>query len=119
MDQNRLIEQIKTHPEFHRVGMILTHHGVVRGTSRDGRAVSGVSLGVSRDQIEGIIESEKKSPGIVEILVEITDNRELSVGDDIMVIAVAGDIRDNVLSCMARMIDSVKQMVTSKTEYFV
>lgn len=119
MDQNSLIEQVKAHPEFHRVGMILTHHGVVRGTSRDGRKVSGVSLRVNRDQIEGIIEFEKKSPGIVEILVKITDKQELSVGDDIMVIVVAGDIRDHVLSCMARMIDSVKQMVTSKTEYFV
>lgn len=119
MDQNRLIEQVKAHPEFDRVGMILTHHGVVRGTSRDGRAVAGISLQVNRDQIEGIIEFEKQSSGIVEILVEITDKRELSVGDDIMLIVIAGDFRDNVLSCMARMIDSVKQMVTSKTEYFV
>ncbi|MCF8025744.1 MAG: molybdenum cofactor biosynthesis protein MoaE [Desulfobacteraceae bacterium] len=119
MDQNRLVDRIRAHPDFHRVGMILTHHGVVRGTSRDGRGVSGVSLRVNSDQIEGLIESEKQTPGIVEILVEITEKKELSVGDDIMLIAVAGDIRDNVLSCMARMIDSVKQTVTSKTEYFV
>lgn len=118
MDQNSLIDKIKAHPDYHRAGMILTHHGLVRGTSRDGREVSGVRLHVNRDQIEGIVESEKQSPGIVEIIVEITDKRELSVGDDIMLIAVAGDIRENVLSCMARMIDSVKQTVTSKTEYF-
>ncbi len=118
MDHNGLIEQVKTHPDYHRVGMMLTHHGVVRGTSRDGRAVSGIRLDVNRDPIEGIIEFEKQSAGIVEILVEITEKQELSVGDDIMLIVVAGDIRDNVLSCMARMIDSVKQMVTSKTEHF-
>lgn len=118
MDQNRLVDKIKEHPDYHKVGMMLTHHGVVRGTSRDGREVSGVSLSVNRDQIDGIVDSEKQTPGIVEILVEITQKRELSVGDDIMLIAVAGDIRENVLSCMSRMIDSIKQMVTGKTEYF-
>lgn len=118
MDQNRLVGRIKEHPDYHKVGMILTHHGVVRGASRDGRPVSGVSLRVDSDHIEGIIDSEKQRPGIVEILVEITEKRELSVGDDIMMIAVAGDIRENVLSCMARIIDSVKRTVTSKTEYF-
>lgn len=118
MDQNMLINKIKAHPDYHRVGMILTHHGVVRGFSRDGRPVSGVRLQVNRQHIDGLIESEKQNPGIVEILVEITENEELSVGDDIMLIAVAGDIRDHVLSCMSRMIDSVKQTVTAKTEYF-
>lgn len=118
MDQNRLIEKIKAHPEFHRVGMILTHNGVVRATSRDGSAVTGVRLDAARQRIGEIIEAEKQSPGIVEIMVEITDRKELSVGDDIMLVAVAGDIRDNVLPCMARMIDSIKQTVTAKTEYF-
>ncbi|MFP4159733.1 MAG: molybdenum cofactor biosynthesis protein MoaE [Desulfobacterales bacterium] len=118
MDQNKLVDEIRAHPDYHKVGMVLTHHGVVRGTSRNGKEVSGVSLSVNPGQIEGIVESEKQSPGIVEILVEITEKRELSVGDDIMLIAVAGDIRENVLSCMSRMIDSVKQTVTAKTEYF-
>ncbi|MBS3732798.1 MAG: molybdenum cofactor biosynthesis protein MoaE [Desulfobacterales bacterium] len=118
MDQNRLIEKIKAHPEYHRVGMMLTHHGVVRGTSRDGRPVSGVRLQVKDEQVAGIIASEKQSPGIVEILVEFTDKAELAVGEDIMLIAVAGDFRENVLSCMSRMIDAVKQLVTAKTENF-
>jgi molybdopterin synthase catalytic subunit len=39
MTINRLIEQIKRNPDYDRVGMILTHNGVVRGTSRDGRPV--------------------------------------------------------------------------------
>ncbi|MFP3980284.1 MAG: molybdenum cofactor biosynthesis protein MoaE [Desulfobacterales bacterium] len=118
MDQNRLIEKIKAYPEYHRVGMILTHHGVVRATSRDGRPVSGVRLEVKHEQVAGIIASEKQSPGIVEILVEFTDKSELAVGEDIMLIAVAGDFRENVLSCMSRMIDAVKQLVTTKTENF-
>ena len=119
MDQNLLVERIKAHPDYSKVGMILTHHGVVRGTSRDGRPVSAVRLHVNPEQIDGIIAAEKQSPGIVEIIVEITDKVDLSVGDDIMLIAVAGDIRENVLAAMSRMIDSVKQLVTSKTETFL
>jgi molybdopterin synthase catalytic subunit len=118
MDQNRLINQIKTSADYDRVGMILTHHGVVRATSRDGRPVSGVRLEVNRDRIDEIIDTEKQQPGIVEILVEITETTELAVGDDIMLIAVAGDFRENVLDCMARMIDAVKKRVTAKTEYY-
>ncbi|MFO7859730.1 MAG: molybdenum cofactor biosynthesis protein MoaE [Desulfosalsimonas sp.] len=118
MDQNRLINQIKTSGDYDRVGMILTHQGVVRATSRDGRPVSGVRLEVNRDRIKEIIDTEKQQPGIVEILVEITETAELAVGDDIMLIAVAGDFRENVLACMARMIDAVKKRVTAKTEYF-
>ena len=118
MDQNRLVEKIRAHPAYDKVGMMLTHHGVVRATSRDGRAVSGVRLTVHRDRIDEIIQSEKNRPGIVEILVEITEKTELAVGEDIMMIAVAGDFRENVLSCMTRLIDAVKQRVTTKTEYF-
>jgi len=117
MDQNLLVEKMKAHPDYDRVGMILTHHGVVRATSRDGSPVSGVKMEVRRELIDEIVKSEKKSPGIVEILVEITENTDLAVGDDIMLIAVAGDFRENVLACMARMIDAVKKRVTAKTEY--
>jgi molybdopterin synthase catalytic subunit len=118
MDQNRLVERIKMHPDYARVGMMLTHHGVVRATSRDGRPVSGVRLEVRRDAIDEIVKTEKQHSGIVEILVEITTKTELAVGDDIMMIVVAGDFRENVLSCMTRMIDAVKQRVTAKTEHF-
>ncbi len=118
MDQNQLVEKIRAHPDYDRVGMILTHNGVVRATSRDGSPVSGVRMEVRRELISQIVESEKKQPGIVEILVEITHKTDLSVGDDIMLIAVAGDFRENVLSCMTRIIDAVKSRVTAKTEYF-
>jgi molybdopterin synthase catalytic subunit len=46
MELARLIDTIKKHPDYHKAGMILCHNGVVRGTSRDGRKVSGLTISV-------------------------------------------------------------------------
>ncbi len=114
-----IIDEIRQHPEFDRVGMILSHQGVVRGVSRDGRPVSGITLEVDHDRLRHIVEAEKKSPGIIELIVKITDHTELSVGDDIMLIVAAGDIREHVIPVLERTLNAVKQTVTHKIEHMV
>ncbi len=118
MNPDRLIRRIKTHPDYPHAGMILTHVGVVRGVSRDGRPVRGIDISVDRNRIAPIVSEMKERSGIIEILVEITDRPSLAVGDDIMVVVVAGDVRENVLAVMADTIDAIKQTVTRKTEHF-
>jgi molybdopterin synthase catalytic subunit len=114
----QLLEQIKKHPDFHRAGMVLCHNGVVRGTSRDGRKVSGLRVAVDHQKLHRIIESNKKIPGILEILVHINENKDLSVGDDVMYLVVAGDVRENVISVLQDTLNEIKSTVTKKTEYF-
>ncbi|MCD4762991.1 MAG: molybdenum cofactor biosynthesis protein MoaE [Desulfobacterales bacterium] len=114
-----LIEIIKRHPHYNRVGMILCHNGVVRSTSRDGRSVSGLNVTVDYEQLHKVIEKYKKRPGIIEILVKIAEGKELSVGDDVMLLVVAGDIRENVIKALSQAIDDIKSTVVKKTEYFV
>ena len=114
-----LIEIIKRHPHYDRVGMILCHNGVVRGTSRDGRRVSGLNITVDHEQLLEVIEKYKKKPGIIEILVTIAEDKELSVGDDVMLLVVAGDIRENVIKVLSEAIDDIKSTVTKKTEIFL
>ena len=114
-----LIETIKKHPHYSKVGMILCHNGVVRGTSRDGRRVSGLNITVDYEQLRKVIEKHKKRSGIIEILVKIAEDKELSVGDDIMLLVVAGDIRKNVIKVLSEAIDDIKSTVTKKTEYFL
>ena len=118
MSLTRLIDNIKKHPDYHQAGMILCHNGVVRSTSRDGRKVSGLTISVDNKKLEQVIASSKKTPGIVEILVEINENRKLSVGDDVMFLVVAGDIRENVIQVLADTLNAIKTTVTSKTEFF-
>ena len=113
-----LIDTIKKHPEYHKAGMILCHNGVVRGTSRDGRKISGLSISVDHNKLKKVIESQKKRSGIIEILVDIAENRHLKVGDDVMLLVVAGDIRENVIFVLNDTLNAIKTTVTQKTEFF-
>lgn len=115
----RLIDTVKKHPDYHRAGMILCHNGVVRDTSRDGRKVSGLKVSVNHEKLRQVILEKKQQPGIVEILVQIEENKHLFVGDDVMFLLVAGDIRENVISVLKDTLDAIKTTVTSKTEFFV
>jgi len=119
MALNEMINDIKRHPDADRIGMILSHTGIVRGSSRDGRSVSGLSVSVDHRQLEQIIEREKRSPGIIDIRVETVENRPLAVGDEIMRLVVAGDTRANVIPALERTLNAVKETVTHKTEQFI
>ena len=118
MDVTHMIDTIKNHPAYHRAGMILCHNGVVRDTSRDGRKVSGLTLSVDHEKLRRVVETNKKKPGIVEILVEIAENKNLAVGDDVMLLVVAGDIRENVIAVLGDTLNAIKTTVTKKTEFF-
>ena len=114
----RLIEKVKSNPQFSKAGMILCHNGVVRDTSRDGRKVSGLQVGVDHTRLDKIIETHKRRPGIVDIQVEIAENRKLEIGEDVMFLVVAGDIRENVIDCLRIVLVAIKTTVTQKTEYY-
>jgi molybdopterin synthase catalytic subunit len=90
----------------------------VRGTSRDGRKVNGLRVAVDQEKLSQVIETHKARPGIVEILVEINADRDLRVGDDVMFLVVAGDIRENVTAVLSDALNAIKSTVTHKTEYF-
>jgi molybdopterin synthase catalytic subunit len=113
-----LIDKVKSRPDYADVGMILCHSGVVRGTSRDGRRVSGLTLTVDREALHAIIAEQRQRRGIVDILVEI-HHGSLKVGDDVMFIVVAGDFRDHVIPVLADTLNAIKKRVTHKVEHFV
>jgi molybdopterin synthase catalytic subunit len=118
VNTNKMLESIKQNPDFDKVGMVLCHNGVVRGTSRDGRAVRGLRVAVDHEKLAQIIAEQKKTAGIVEITVEIAEDRDLKVGDDVMLLLVAGDIRENVIAVLTDTLDLIKSTVTNKTEFF-
>jgi molybdopterin synthase catalytic subunit len=118
MNIESMIQQIKSHPDYPEAGMILCHNGVVRATSREGEAVTGLELTVDHQRLEEILAQQKKSPGIIDILVHIEEGRPLLVGEDVMYLVVAGDIRENVLACLTRTLNLIKSEVTQKTQFF-
>lgn len=119
MNLQQMINQIRQRPDFGKVGMILAHNGVVRGASRDGRKVSGLRVSVDHEQLRRILDRERRTTGIVDILIDIAEEKDLSVGEDVMLLVVAGDIRDTVITTLERTLNAVKQTVTQKTEFFV
>ncbi len=114
----KMIARLLNHPESGRIGMILTHTGIVRAFSRDGRVVDEIFVRCRWERLNGIISEMKKREGIVDILVEINEGL-LKVGDKIMHIAVAGEFREKVLSVMSELIDKIKAEVTKKEERYI
>jgi molybdopterin synthase catalytic subunit len=115
MDLNRMVEIIKANPNFHKAGMIASHLGVVRSFSRDGKAVSGVHVEFDNEKIDEIMRDIKSRPGIVEILIE-ANSGDLEVGDEIVTVMVAGDIRDTVFPALIDAVNRVKSEASTKEE---
>ncbi len=118
MGIKQLFHKIKRHPEYAKAGMILCHNGIVRSTSRDGKTVTGLTIHVDHTRLRSIIQERKQDPGIIDILVEIKEDQILSVGDDVMYLVVAGDIRENVIHTLKDTLDAIKSTATQKTEFF-
>ncbi|MCF8051509.1 MAG: molybdenum cofactor biosynthesis protein MoaE [Desulfobacterales bacterium] len=118
MNIEPMLQRIKARPDFSGAGMVLIHNGVVRATSRDGRKVTGLRVSVDHGRLASVVSSARNNPGIVAVEVEIAEDRDLSVGEDVMVLIVAGDVRENVLTVLSETLDAIKTTVTGKTEFF-
>ncbi len=115
VDLNSFFSRLKEIPEMERAGMILFHVGIVRSFSRDGRPVKGVWVKVDRERLEEIITEARQRPGIVAVEVEIFEGKR-KVGEPLMVLAVAGDFRENVIKVLSETLDRIKAEVTHKEE---
>jgi len=117
MDIQEMVNTLKGHPDSSKIGMIATHLGVVRGTSRGGEGVTGVEVTYDYEIIADIISNIKEKPGIIEVIVN-TNEGKLQVGDEILAVAVAGDIRENVFSALIKVVDRIKTEAAKKKEFF-
>ena len=111
-----VIRTIRNHPDYRSCGMILYHNGIVRNTSRSGRPVESLLVHVDWPGVEKLLEEQRKRKGIVDIRIEIYDERTLHPGEDVMVLAVAGDIREHVKSVLSDTLKIIKTQLTTKEE---
>jgi len=117
MDKDKLLEKIRKHPDFHRIGMVASHLGIVRGHSRDGRKVTAVEVSYDMDSLDYIVNHIKSMPGIVEVIVEVKTGT-LKVGEEVLYLAVGGDIRENVFPALVKGVDMIKKDAVKKMEIF-
>ena len=117
MDLNRMIGTLKEHPEYHKMGMIAGHVGVVRETSLSGEHVKGIEVAFNQDAINLIISEIEFMLGIIKVLVDVFPGT-LKVGDDIMAVVVGGDTREHVFPALMTAVDRIKTEGSRKKEFF-
>jgi molybdopterin synthase catalytic subunit len=109
------IREVKAQPGSEAIGMILAHQGIVRGTSRSGEPVRGMTLRSDSDRLEEILAEAKTWPGVVAVRGWVNEG-VLSVGDDIMRVLVAGDIREHVFAALQQVVSLIKTDVLVESE---
>ncbi len=117
MDISKTIATMKKRPDFNeKVGMILIHNGTVRSWSRkDHQQVTSLETTVDHEKVEQLRQEYLEHQGIYDIIIEARSGR-FAPGDDLLVIIVAGDLRENIKPVLADLLDRIKAEAVSKNE---
>lgn len=123
MDQ--WLREAKAGPEAEKIGMYLTHNGVVRTTPRaevregaqTGRAVRAMRFSFDSEKAETAAEEARRLPGIYHVRVWLNEG-ELLPGEDIMYVLIGGDIRPHVVDALDFLVGKLKTQCVSETEIF-
>lgn len=113
MDQ--WLKEAKAHESAPRVGMYLTHNGIVRETARakvregaqDTRPVAGMLFSYDQEKVDAAIADTYQMDGIFYIRVWLNEGK-LQVGDDIMYVLIGGDIRPHVVEALQSLVAKIK-----------
>jgi molybdopterin synthase catalytic subunit len=118
MTLEEMVDVIKRRPDFDKVGMIVCHNGVVRATSRHGHRVKGLKIVADHVAVETVVQEMRERKGIVEVAVHLYEGYR-EVGEDVMLVAIAGDIRENVLPVFQETIERLKKEAAQKEEFLI
>ncbi len=115
VDLTPIFSRIRKNPGFERVGMILSHVGIVRAFSRKGKQVKKVLVRIDKKRLEEIINEAREKKGIISVEVIVFEG-ERKIGEPLMVLVVAGDFRENVIRVLEKTLDRIKSEATYKEE---
>ena len=111
--------EAKRHESAPKIGMYLTHNGVVRQSARakdtSAKPVTGMRFSYDREKVDAVIADAYKMDGIYYIKVWLNEG-ELSLGDDIMYVLVGGDIRPHVVDALQYLVGRIKSECVTETE---
>jgi len=110
-----LMDRIKKQTDAAKVGMIACHNGLVRATSRDGRPAEYLDIDVNSNAWDAILKEMRAQPGIAAIEAYLFTGRR-EIGDDVLLVAVAGDIRENVFPVLEKTVNRLKKEAIQKKE---
>jgi len=119
------LKEAKQHESAGKIGMYLTHSGVVRetpktqvrGGDKNAASVTGMTFSFDAEKVDAAVQEARRMDGIYYVRVWLNEG-ELNVGDDIMAVLVGGDIRPHVVSCMQFLIDTIKTTCVTEDEHY-
>ena len=117
------LAEAKQHESAPKIGMYLTHNGVVRQSARakvrlgveDTKPVTGMEFSYDREKVEAVIADTYNMEGIYYIKVWLNEGT-LSLGDDIMYVLVGGDIRPHVVDALQYLVGRIKSECVTEEE---
>lgn len=117
MSLDKIAEEIRNRPGFmENAGMILLHNGVVRAWSRNGhKKVLAIEVYANELKIAEICQDVGSMPGIFAVTAQPFQGT-LKPGDNLLYLAVAGDVRENVLSAFEILLGRIKKEAIEKRE---
>ena len=117
------LQEAKSHPSAPKIGMYLTHNGIVRQTPKakvrfgaeDAGEVTGMRFDYDADKVDAVVADAYKMEGIYYIKVWL-NRGELEVGDDSMYVLIGGDIRPHVVDALQYLVGRIKTECVTETE---
>ncbi|MDO4489741.1 MAG: molybdenum cofactor biosynthesis protein MoaE [Lachnospiraceae bacterium] len=117
------LKEAKQHESAPKIGMYLTHNGIVRQSARakvrlgdqDAAPVSGMLFSYDQEKVDQIIQETYAQEGIYYIRVWLNEG-QLEVGDDIMFVLIGGDIRPHVIDALQYLVGRIKTECVVETE---
>ena len=119
------LQEAKAHESAPKVGMYLTHNGIVRSSAkakvRDGventKEVTGMLFSYDQEKVDAAIAETYRMEGIYYIKVWLNQG-EQTVGDDIMYVLIGGDIRPRVVDALQYLVGRLKNECVTETERY-
>ena len=118
------LKEAKAHESAPRIGMYLSHNGIVRESNkasvRNGEAerrVKGMLFSYDEEKLNSVIADARALDGIYYIRVWLNEG-ELKTGDDIMYVLIGGDIRPRVVDCLQYLVGRIKNECVVETELY-
>lgn len=120
---NQWLLEAKSGPEASKIGMILTHNGIVRRTTRasvrdgenENKAVIGMNFSYDHALVNQAVLETRAKDGIYFVKVWLNEGL-LQVGDDLMYIMVGGDIRTRTMDALNFLLDRIKAECVTEIE---
>ena len=119
------LKEAKMDVNSDKIGMYLTHNGVVRRTAKslvrendlDAKDVKGMLFSYDREKLEQIIDETKQLEGIYYVRAWLNEGK-VEVGDDLMYVLIGGDIRPNVTNALDYIVGRIKSECVTEEEIY-